>query len=443
MEFDKVYQGDCIEVVAGWPAGCVHCCVTSPPYWALRDYGTEGQIGLEETPEEYIEKMVAVFRHVWRVLRDEGTLWLNMADTYNAGRNGGHAGGRKGSGFQPVDGRYRNGSGVNAPNLKPKDLCGMPWRLALALQADGWYLRQDIIWHKPNPMPESARDRCTKAHEYIFLLTKKPKYYCDMEAITEETRDATPKAKDTGVGFGRIRALAPDDSRRGDMKLRVRHPAGWATGSGSHGTVHSEGRAQTVGNRRNKRSVWTITTKPYSGAHFATFPPDLVEPCIKAGTSEKGCCPACGAPWIRCVAKDRRPTRNVVTSKTEGKEEAEYGNRDPQRHVTETKTVGWRPSCSCWDAEYRKFPRSGKSKRRRYQDVCGTWFERARKRPGLEVWERWRGVVLDPFMGSGTVAEVAYRLNRHYLGCEISGEYMKLIEKRMSEARAEFALLEA
>ena len=198
---NKIIQGNVLDPTT-WtdiPDQHIQCCITSPPYWGLRDYGVVYQLGLEPTPKEYIERMVQVFRHVWRVLRDDGTLWLNLGDSYCSPP----AGNKKPSGFQQKSQAGQTGSlaqyahGTNwtrPPGLKPKDLCGIPWRVALALQSDGWYLRQDIIWHKPNPMPESCRDRCTKAHEYIFLLTKKPRYFCDMEAIKEP---ASVGCKDT------------------------------------------------------------------------------------------------------------------------------------------------------------------------------------------------------------------------------------------------------
>lgn len=215
----------------------INCCVTSPPYFGLRDYDVDGQIGLEQTPEEYVAKMVEVFREVRRVLRDDGTLWLNIGDSYAGGNTSGRwrEGSARADGNVRGDGatsrRNRNGNGAVA-GIKPKELIGIPWMLAFALRADGWYLRQEIIWHKPNPMPESVKDRCTKAHEQIFLLTKSPRYYFDSEAMKEVAVD----------------------------------------GTGS----------------RNRRSVWSVATRPYKGAHFATFPPALIEPCILAGCPVDG-----------------------------------------------------------------------------------------------------------------------------------------------------------
>jgi len=228
----------------------VQCVVTSPPYWGLRDYGLgDGGLGLEPTPEAYVANMVAVFREVWRVLRPDGVLFLNMGDSYWGGGRGGN-GPKRSENWQP---EYDHPS-WNHPVLKPKDLVGIPWRLAFALQADGWWLRSDIIWSKPNPMPESVTDRPTKAHEYLFLLAKAQRYYYDADAICEDS----------------IRAgdIPGGDNSRGVGMFSVSPHAAF------NGTVPS---------RRNRRTVWEIATAPYSGAHFATFPPALVEPCIKAG----------------------------------------------------------------------------------------------------------------------------------------------------------------
>lgn len=227
-QINKVIHGDCLYVLKTLPDNSVHCCVTSPPYWGLRDYGVDGQLGLEKTPEGYVEKMVEVFREVRRVLRDDGTLWLNLGDSF---------------GFP-----------------KQKDLTGIPWRVAFALQADGWYLRSDIIWYKPNAMPESVKDRPTKAHEYIFLLSKSPRYYYDADAIREEAK--------TKWSF-RAGAAKPE---KGDNKDR-----------------NDNGRRCIVGaGTKNKRTVWHVATRPFKGAHFAVFPPDLIEPCILAGCPEGG-----------------------------------------------------------------------------------------------------------------------------------------------------------
>jgi len=271
MRIEKIgnatlYLGDCIESMRTMPDASVHTCVTSPPYFGLRDYGHDGQIGLEPTPDEFVAALVSVFREVRRVLRDDGTLWLNLGDSYA----------RTGGTDRKVSETARVGSTRNtmtqmgdrtrkAPSgLKDKDLIGIPWRVAFALQADGWYLRQDIIWHKPNPMPESVRDRCTKAHEYIFLLSKGPRYYFDQEAIKEPAQHPKVRHK---------------SERKSEDQERAYH-GNAPTNLGRCGTAED--------GKRNRRSVWTVTTKPFKGAHFATFPPDLIEPCILAGCPEGG-----------------------------------------------------------------------------------------------------------------------------------------------------------
>jgi len=249
----RILTGDCRELLATLEPESVQTCVTSPPYFGLRDYGVAGQIGLESTPDAFVAEMVAVFAAVRRVLRADGTLWLNLGDSYAATTKGSSGKGEKqisNAGTLLSDRRWQVPEG-----LKAKDLIGIPWRVAFALQADGWYLRSDIIWHKPNPMPESVTDRPTKAHEYLFLLTKSPTYYYDADAIAE------PAVK--RVGFeGSAKGYAPDD--RNDA------------GRSDYG-----GRIQ---GDRNRRSVWTVSTQPFRGAHFATFPPALIEPCILAGS---------------------------------------------------------------------------------------------------------------------------------------------------------------
>ena len=248
----RILVGGCMERLQEIPDGSVHCCVTSPPYWGLRDYQEDDQLGLEPTPEEYVANMVGVFREVRRVLRNDGTLWLNLGDSYNGvGR------GTKANGLQVA---ARATVQRTVTDLKSKDLVGIPWRVAFALQANGWWLRQDIIWQKPNPMPESVRDRCTKAHEYIFLLSKSARYFYDMEAIREPTNP-----NNTGnIRAPTLGAHRPKDPRQ--MAERV----------------------YTEIKGANRRSVWSITTKPFSEAHFATFPTELPELCIKAGCPEGG-----------------------------------------------------------------------------------------------------------------------------------------------------------
>jgi DNA modification methylase len=298
-----ILLGDVRQRLSEIPEGSVRTCVTSPPYFGLRDYGVEGQIGLEQTPDAYVAEMVSVFREVWRVLADDGTLWLNIGDSYVGGK------GQSGQGspdFQAE--RAKNGESINQAyhqiagkqqtrptddrakmreaGLKPKDLIGIPWRVAFALQADGWYLRQDIIWAKPNPMPESVTDRCTKSHEYVFLLSKSARYYYDHESVKEPAIHSA----DRRSGEGR---LTYDGKRQGDK------------GTGQEAFV-------SIVDKRNKRDVWTINTKPYKGAHFAVMPEALVEPCVLAGSAEGDTVldPFTGSGTVAVVAN--RHGRNFV-----------------------------------------------------------------------------------------------------------------------------------
>lgn len=302
---NQIICGDCLEVMKGMPDKCVDCCITSPPYWGLRDYGVEGQLGLESTPEEYVSKMVTIFHEVKRALRDDGTLWLNLGDTYGTGTRADRRPGNKllGKGTAKAQGIQRHG-------YEAKQLVGIPWRVAFALQADGWYLRSDIIWHKPNPMPESVKDRPTKAHEYIFLMSKSQRYFYDHEAIKEKASPDTHaryargrsdhhKWADGGPGNQTIAKSFNHMLEPGvNPKARLAAPVGWNTGPGSHTTL--TGRYQPKQNPsfsaavkdivdfRNKRSVWNVATQPFKEAHFATFPPKLIEPCILAGCPESG-----------------------------------------------------------------------------------------------------------------------------------------------------------
>lgn len=339
----ELYLGDCLEQLQWMPSNKVQCCVTSPPYFGLRDYGHEGQIGLEQTPDEYVAKMVEVFREVRRVLRDDGTLWLNLGDSYaGAGPSGAsyQSETTKKRAEMNTDGAFRISKTLAArgltysekkpippPGLKKKDLIGIPWRVAFALQADGWYLRQDIIWHKPNPMPESVRDRCTKAHEYIFLLTKNERYYFDSEAMKEPatgnttgraaTFDRSGNAVSEHVLPGQNAAQhrpRPQQARAMELAkkaglTRAHFEAIRSCGVGDAGKAqHTQSgygkndptiqaladeakaalggyyREFLISDTRNRRSVWSVATRPYKGAHFATYPPDLIEPCVLAGS---------------------------------------------------------------------------------------------------------------------------------------------------------------
>ena len=406
------------------PDESVDCVVTSPPYWGLRDYGTatwvggdsdcdhtvshysdnmkpnvdrpfrgdrssclrcgaervDEQIGLEKTPEEFVETMVNVFREVRRVLKSTGTVWLNLGDSYIGG----------GRGFEWVESGTIQGNHIDAgvkygkptgkvEGLKSKDLAGIPWRVAFALQADGWYLRSDIIWSKPNPMPESVTDRPTKAHEYIFLLTKSPKYYYDADAIREDGPSYTRKAG----GYNQ-------------------HYTQGASRFGGKGGF-SDSDVKTVG--RNKRSVWEITTQPYPEAHFATYPEKLVEPCIMAGTSEKGVCSECGKPWERDIETTTVPdreTRNNRIGVIPGRDHASRMNSKSMEKVGR-EIKGWKPTCTC-----------------NADTVPAT--------------------VLDPFVGSGTTLAVAQRLGRNGIGADINDEYLELAKKRLSRLSAPMKL---
>jgi len=346
MGVNKIYNTDCLTGLKNLPDNSIDCCVTSPPYFGLRDYGTAEQIGLEETPELFIDALVQVFEQVKRVLKKEGTLWLNLGDTYNAYKaNTGD------TAFAGMSGRPTHKKGLTTTSLKNKDLIGIPWMAAFALRSAGWYLRQDIIWHKPNPMPESVTDRCTKSHEYIFLLSKSPKYYYDQDAIRTIVKDSTVqrmmqqiedqkgservpgKTNGTMKAVGPSRKPAPQDNRGGNQGSTTGIKAYSHRGTGDKKLTGHSGNFDSDGNligdgMANKKSVWTVTTKPFSEAHFATFPQDLIVDCIKAG------CP-------------------------EG------------------------------------------------------------------------GVVLDPFMGAGTTALVARKLNRNYIGFELNPAYIKIAESRL------------
>lgn len=390
LPLNQIIQGDCIETMRQWPFESAHCCVTSPPYWGLRDYGVDGQIGLEKTPEEYVAKMVSVFREVKRVLRKDGTLWLNLGDSYAGSGCGSNDYRENGASISKNDEKYKGQKTQLASGLKPKDLVGIPWRVAFALQQDGWYLRQDLIWHKPGPMPESVRDRCTKAHEYLFLLTKSSRYFYDNEAIKEE-------------------ATGYDGRKDTMMKGSDKYIADYMPSTNSQ-SVHARGHERWPSKNengipmRNRRSVWTIPTESYGEAHFATFPKKLIEPCILAGTSQKGCCKRCGSPWVRVVERTDIPDDSAKGSRFDtGKTAINGMGRVQEGERFRTIATGWRPSCQC-NAEVVP---------------C---------------------VVLDPFMGSGTTAQVAYEFGRDYVGCELNPKYISF--GRVEKAKENYKLLE-
>jgi DNA modification methylase len=294
-----ILQGDCREKLRGLPDASVHTCVTSPPYWGLRNYNVDGQIGLEKSPAEYVAQLVEVFREVHRVLRDDGTLWLNLGDSY-AGSWGNYGGQNRGNGkqrkiesgsqahqkaYDGLDNWRPPTAGNLGSGLKPKDLIGIPWRVAFALQEDGWYLRQDIIWAKPNPMPESVEDRCTKSHEYIFMLSKSSMYFYDQEAIKEPAI----YADDDRIGRAQaIHKSAPDGTVNGIRARSDKQRGHSRRHAGFNDRWDQMKKSEQCSGMRNKRSVWNVSTAPYPDAHFATYPPALIKPCILAGSPAGG-----------------------------------------------------------------------------------------------------------------------------------------------------------
>jgi len=367
------------------------------------------QIGLEPTVNEYVDKMVQVFRGVRRVLRDDGTVWLNLGDSYAGNGTGAFrpGNGRADGNVDAVNNiRNRNGNGT-PDGLKPKDLIGIPWRVAFALQADGWYLRSDIIWHKPNPMPESVTDRPTKSHEYLFLLAKSERYYYDADAIAEPavTNDMRRPYGSQGAWQldGRPEEQRPNGQLRGKAGKNAFRGQGHFR-DGENGPANRDGREMQdvgAGLTRNRRDVWTIATKPYSEAHFATYPVDLVDPCIKAGTSAHGCCEACGAPWVRVVERTKAeytPCNGAYAEQhiqqSKGKTRSQAGGMP----IDGVVTTGWSPSCS-----------------------CGA--------PTVPC------VVLDTFSGAGTTGVAAIRLGRQYIGIDINPEYLDLAHKRLGRTQ--------
>ena len=378
MNTATILRGDAVTMLRTLPDNSVHCVVTSPPYYGLRDYGIDGQIGLEDTPAEYVERLVAVFREVRRVLRDDGVCWLNLGDSYAANRGYQIDGTKQTNGSQP-----NKGSSV-PDGLKPKDMLGIPWRVAFALQDAGWWLRQDIIWHKPNPMPESVQDRCTKAHEYVFLLTKSARYFYDAQAVAEPAQLWTGQA----ATFARNGTV-------GDHIL-----------PGQSAAQHRPDRVDSVsGSTRNRRSVWAIATEPTPYAHFATMPTALAETCILAGCPAQVCA-VCGAPWVRVVEKPDmadRPKRSenaktkAIDGKWTGASSAGQAYQD-WRNANPNVTLGFRPTCTC-DA--------------------GTM----------------PGTVLDPFAGSGTTLRVAVELGRNAIGIELNPEYADIADRLLSQTQ--------
>jgi DNA modification methylase len=461
----RILRGDVRDRLREIPKGSVHMVVTSPPYYALRDYGVDGQLGLERTPEEYIRNMVRIFRAIRRVLRDDGTVWLNMGDSYVSDGGAGWQGrqGERANRTHTQRGLLKNSS--MSSGLKPKDLFGIPWMLAFALRADGWYLRQDIIWRKRNPMPESVRDRCTKAHEYVFLLSKSERYFFDAEAISEPSVYADEAIYDNGAN-----GLSSSQSHRGStrkFKAPGGFPAGWDTRTGgrSHreltgryseatqlprsgnkqrtygadrgvpvGRFGENGRHQGAsvpweGLTRNKRSVWDLTSKPFPDAHFATFPPELPETCIKAGTSAMGVCPTCQAPYERLERTTFVPQPDVSEEKgvrgAEDQKQQERRDNGYPRGVTARTTIGWAPACEChgkWITERAPRPTPARPNAK----VTVRRYEPAPDAPGP-----CPALVLDPFGGSGTTGLVAVALRRDCILIELNEAYADMAERRI------------
>lgn len=328
MTHHKFICGDVLDALAALPDQSVHCIVTSPPYWGLRDYGVSGQLGLEPTPEEYVDRLVTIFREARRVLREDGTLWLNLGDT-----------------------------------MLQKQLLGIPWRVAFGLQDDGWWLRAENIWHKPNAMRESVTDRPTRVHEQVFLLSKNAQYFYDAEAIRETAQ----------------------------QPMRIRNDRFGGCKHTGETTQHSNGSIYVGSATRNKESVWTVSTRPFPGAHFATFPPDLIEPMILAGTSKRGCCPTCGNPYVR----------ETMRTGHESKRESAYV---PHNNPTKTDSSGWAPATMATD----------------------NWIAGCECNAGDSI----PCTVLDPFGGSGTVSMVAQNLGRDSVYIDINPDYREMAIRR-------------
>jgi DNA modification methylase len=485
----RILQGDCRVRMAELEAGSVHTCVTSPPYWGLRDYGTEPlswpavsysplaglpqlvdipslecSLGLEPTLEAFVGHMVLVFREVRRVLRDDGTCWVNMGDSYAGswgaqGRDNGEVGRRENApavsalsanqvGAAPQS--TRTGSLTKYPGLKAKDLVAQPWRLALALQADGWWLRQDVVWAKKNPMPESIKDRCTKAHEYVFLLSKSARYYFDHEAIKEDASPdthprrakwKTPDGWDTSTGEGGHGGFHKNGREKGkygaltgqDDDGEHRTKAGLnrklaAAGSGTKNNDSFDEAMAVMPERAAKRSVWSIATEAFSEAHFATFPTKLIEPCILAGTSEKGCCPHCRAPWVRQTGRPCEKCEAFIP--TQGKSCGACG------HVRDWKAergISEELNATEWDKPGRSVPRklgeSGKQGSVPPQASMALDWAQSCSCPAHKPVPC---TVLDPFGGSGTTGLVADRLQRNAILCELNPEYAAMAERRVT-----------
>lgn len=458
---NKIEFGDCREIMKRWKneGVKVQTCITSPPYFGLRDYGVDGQIGLEQSVGEYVSNIVDVFRDVWNILADDGTVWVNIGDSYSSG-------GRTSTTNQSLRGNTEYG--VTRPpviqGIKPKDLIGIPWMLAFALREAGWYLRQDIIWHKPNPMPESVTDRCTKSHEYIFLLSKSDKYYFDNVAIKEQ-----------GVTPAGTKGAKGSVERQKQFGVNARPPE-----------------YKIYDGMRNKRDVWSVNVRPYKGAHFATYPTALIEPCVLAGSPEK-ICVKCNTPYKRQTKIERNLTleeveqiRNNIIETNKEKKPYAIIDKEFRNQVIEYRNLPNHDELR----EYLQFNRNlVELTIDQIETAFGTqaphhWFEKGGSYPDKEDWlklkqmlllddkydkamteifyksglkcdnkyldeglvkqcqcdtnETKAGIVFDPFMGSGTTAQVALQHGRQYLGCELNKEYEKLQQERINHGQGQF-----
>jgi DNA modification methylase len=421
-EFCTLYTGAALDVLREMPEKSVHMAVTSPPYFGLRSYlpkddPAKGQeIGTEKTPDEFVAKLVEVFAGVWRVLRDDGTLWVNIGDSYAGGGRGGN----------PAESAYRkqatNVGSLVPPSpvpagLKPKDLCMIPARLAIALCDWGWYLRQELVWAKDSCMPESVRDRCTRSHEFIYMLTKKPRYFYDSEAIKE---------KGSETSHGALNGFAGQKA--------------WDTGrhSGPLGLAPESG-------TRNARSVWRINPRPYPGSHFAVFPPELPMRCIKAGTSEKGVCSECRAPWRRVVERGELAGEAVVQDGE--RPAADHRGVSPSsllrtngRTFRESQTVGWEPTCTHVPRNERDGGLTAQHGMERTGMSHFQYNEWLKANPKVtKGWDASRehsaevvpATVLDPFAGSGTTLYAARKLGRKSIGIDLDEKSVELLQDRL------------
>ncbi len=431
---NNILQGDVIEKLKEIESGTVQCVVTSPPYWGLRDYGIDGQLGLEETPEEYVEKMVEVFRQIKRVLKHDGTVWLNLGDSYASNQSDGDRVSKYSLKQKTNAGKLGGGQRVPV-GLKTKDLVGIPWRVAFALQSDGWYLRQDIIWHKPNPMPESVTDRCTKSHEYIFLLTKSAKYFYDNDAIREDATwiENRPSGMERNA-----------ESYRGKVKYNDNNYGGGGTSFQGHsGNYKANGELINPDGMRNKRSVWKIDQKPYA----------VIEPEFRKEVIEYRDLP--NQEEIREYLSNARKSKGLTIQQIE----EHYGNQ-AGHHWFEKN--GSYPSAEDWkelksllefDDEYDEcmttiFYKSGlkqdnpkgankksvwKINTKPYKEAHFAVFPPKLPELCIKAGSSEGDIVLDPFFGSGTTGWVAQRLGRKWIGIELNEEYIKIAEKRFQQ----------